>query len=396
MRVWHWPQGRIKYLGYDNLKKMAQVLVPLDGVAKATTRQNDPLLPPLTYATGLEFKPDRNDYPAWRNYDKVFECSLLATIQNNQFLVTEVCRRLAMTDTDPLDVDEYLTFLIPRFTASFPAFSDYDATASKEYPFCAVLKYLLTSFQKGNSNGLRIQDVIELLLGNPCDGTEDLDFYARLRPVPFTPTEEAERQMRESLLFISQSSFLKWHRRRLYLDIMAGDDASEAAFRSMMEPANILALPDPAAQILALGTGLSNAGAPLLTARQLPSNIQFTEGKRVRATHLRIERSGYLRQTYFAQQRKPYLCDMCRADLKNRYSWTDNLLEIHHLLPLSSSLITTKSGTSLEDVVALCPNCHKSVHVYYKWWLNSQYKEDFRDEQEARTVYQQVRGRITL
>lgn len=393
MRVWQWPQGRLEYLGYDNLKKMAEALLPLDGISVAPG-QGDPLRLPLTNATGLLFKPISSAYRVWRNYDKVFECSLLATTQQNRFVVTDVCRRLATTNTDPLDVDEYLTFLIPRFTAFFPAFSGYNAAAAKEYPFCAVLKYLLASLRAGRSNGLSVEEAIELFLGNACDGTEPLGFYARLQPVPFGLNGDAVRQMRESLLFISQSSFLKWHRGRLYLDMLAGDIPSEEAFQKMIEPVTLPALSDPAAQILALGTGLSNLNSPLLTTRQQPADVLFTEGKRTRATHLRIERSVYLRRYYFAQTNRPFLCDMCRADLNHRYSWADNLLEIHHLLPFSSSLVTTKSGTSLNDVVALCPNCHKSVHVYYKQWLNSQRIEDFRNEREALTIYRQARGQF--
>ena len=53
-----------------------------------------------------------------------------------------------------------------------------------------------------------------------------------------------------------------------------------------------------------------------------------------------------------------------------------------------------RQNNNVGNLVILCPNCHKSVHVYYKQWLNSQRIEDFRNEQEARRIYQQARGQF--
>lgn len=122
----------------------------------------------------------------------------------------------------------------------------------------------------------------------------------------------------------------------------------------------------------------------------------FTEGRRVRVTHLRIERSPRLRRLYFSTRQEPILCDMCFCNTSARYPWTSNLLEIHHLLPLSSTLSITTQGTSLADIVALCPTCHKSVHAYYRNWLNQKRVDDFCSTDEAREVYQQVKREIQL
>ena len=90
------------------------------------------------------------------------------------------------------------------------------------------------------------------------------------------------------------------------------------------------------------------------------------------------------------------ICNMCTCDMRHRYPWTDNLLEVHHLLPLSSAITITGEGTSLEDVVGLCPNCHRSVHVYYKRWFEKNLVNDFFSKDEAREVYQSAKREIQL
>ena len=294
-------------------------------------------------------------------------------------------------------MDEYLTFLIPRFYHPFPAFDDYHPTAKQYFPFCAVLKYLLASHEVGGEQSIALNDVISIVLGNDCDGTEPLAHYRALQPTGYTAQGDERRQIREALIFISQSSFLLWHKDRLYLDVLKGDMESARAVGKMLEPVVRPRGVDRDAEILLLGKDSGSlAVMPLITARQEPSDVIFTEGKRVRAMHLRTERSRSLRNAFFKQLAKPFVCDMCSSNLKQVYPWTDEMLEIHHLLPLASALEITGKGTSLQDVVALCPNCHKSVHVYYKEWLNRRIQDDFRTRQEAHSVYQEAKGQIQL
>lgn len=63
------------------------------------------------------------------------------------------------------------------------------------------------------------------------------------------------------------------------------------------------------------------------------------------------------------------------------------MLDIHHLLPLSSSIAITTKGTSLSDIVGLCPSCHRSIHIYYTKWLKRAGQDDFRSKAEAMEVY---------
>jgi len=85
---------------------------------------------------------------------------------------------------------------------------------------------------------------------------------------------------------------------------------------------------------------------------------------------------------------------MCNTRL--RYPWTDNLLEIHHLLPLSSAITITGEGTSLEDIVGLCPNCHRSVHIFYRRWFEENLVNDFSSKNQAREVYQSATEAIQV
>jgi predicted HNH restriction endonuclease len=79
-----------------------------------------------------------------------------------------------------------------------------------------------------------------------------------------------------------------------------------------------------------------------------------------------------------------------------RYPWTDNLLELHHLLPLSSSLTISLRGTSIDDVEPLCPNCHKGIHVYYSTFLRGSGLEDFETKQQAKEVYSEAKRTVVL
>ncbi len=389
---WRWDQGRLDYFRFDRLVKIAKVLNTLQGVGLNAGHQ-DALRPALEDNTGLPFSP--KNYTVWRNYKRVFGSALLATDTGGYLAITGICRWLAAETEDPVNVDEYLSLLAPRFYFPFPAFQDYSADVTPTFPFSASLKYLLAAIETQREASLSLQDVFALIIGNHCTGLESVEHYVNLPTTPYMPVGDEERQVRELLIFLSQSSFLKWHRNRLYLDVRAGDVESIDVIKKMAEPLATAHNADAAQEILTLGAFPNLVfGASADTTRREPADVVFTEGKRVRVMHLRAERSPYLRQWFFSRLTRPYLCDMCRCDPKTMYPWTENILEVHHLLPLSSALTVTGTGTSLQDIVALCPNCHKSVHTFYKTWLNSATLNDFRSRQEAAGVYQEAKGMV--
>jgi hypothetical protein len=112
----------LEYFVFDNLKAIASVLSNLNGI-EINPASFDPLRPVLVNSTGLRFAPAH--YRVWRNYARVFGCTLLATKVGKHLFVSDICLRLA--DDTIRDVDEYLTVLIQRFRYPSPVFDSYDS-----------------------------------------------------------------------------------------------------------------------------------------------------------------------------------------------------------------------------------------------------------------------------
>jgi len=389
MSKWRWDQGRLIYFDYNNLKLMAQSLIQIDG---ASLRDDpDPLRGILEQNTGMPFAP--SSYRVWRNYKRVFECSFLATSIENKINCTDFCKELALQSGKFQDVDDYLFHYIPRFRFPYPAFQDYNSKDKIIYPYCAVLKLLFSRLIFSNNPILNLEDVFTYLIGNNVDGTEELSYYRDLQPKSYTPKGDEKRQVREMLIFISQMSILKWHKKSMILDISVADFHNYNDFSELLTPHFIQPKVLKAEDFFSL-TNLNEANAIIkLQPRESPNDEVFIEGKRSRVTHLKIERSPILRKMFLEAFPEP-ICDMCICNTKNRYPWTKYLIEIHHVLPLSSSLGITSKGTSLNDVVGLCPTCHRSVHLYYNKWLKLQQVDDFNDRDEALEVYHEAKAQI--
>lgn len=391
--TWRWDQGRLSYFNFDNLRRIAAVLVEMVGI-EINTPAGDPLRAALEAGTGMPFSLD--SYRVWRNYKRVFECSMLATSLNGQLFVSDVGKRLA-SDAD-MDVDGYLASVIPRFRYPFPAFQDYETAESHVFPFCAVLKYLIARFEADGHASLDLDGLFSLIVGNGCDGTESTDHYLQLKQTGYRPNADENRQVRELVIFLSQMSVLKWQGGEITLDVAPDDFDTLNALKRIATPQYLSAGKALREEEFASLTSLSGEGVfegLVFASRESPLDRLFVEGKRNRVTHVKIERSPMLRRMYFARFPSTS-CDMCRCDTRSRYPWTDNLLELHHLLPLSSALHVTVKGTSLEDVVPLCPTCHRSVHSYYGIWLNNENRRDFSHRDEARSVYDNVKSAIRI
>jgi 5-methylcytosine-specific restriction protein A len=60
----------------------------------------------------------------------------------------------------------------------------------------------------------------------------------------------------------------------------------------------------------------------------------------------------------YAKRRAAGTCQLCGAPAPFSDRHGDPFLEIHHLVPLA------EGGTdTVENVAALCPNCHRRMHV---------------------------------
>lgn len=393
IQKWRWDQGRLDYFQFDNLKAMAQCLVWLDGII-INQGDNDPIRSALERFTGLPFAP--KSYKVWRNYKRVFECSFLATNIDENLYVTDFCKRIASDDDTTMGTDEFLTLFISRFRFPFPAFSDYTKSSDVVYPFCAILKYLVSNFLSGKSTFVSLEDVFRIIVGNNCTGLEPIQYYASLKSIEYVPEDDEQRQVREMLIFISQLSFLKWNKGLLFLDISRKDYEDYNGFQDLITPYYSELKETREEEYLAMTSLHNSITYPFrLQSREIPTDSIFTEGKRTRVTHIKIERSPLLRKLFFEKYPKT-VCNMCICDTHQRYPWTDNILEIHHVLPLSSSLLVNIQGTSLSDVVGLCPNCHRSIHSYYKNWLDKNGLDDFRNANEAKEIYAQAKNSIAV
>jgi hypothetical protein len=94
--------------------------------------------------------------------------------------------------------------------------------------------------------------------------------------------------------------------------------------------------------------------------------IRFeSEGKYKIVSHLRRERSSALRNTKiksFAKEHKRIHCELCKTNLSDVYppNLAEGYIEVHHIKPIA--LLEENSPTYLDDLILLCPNCHRMVH----------------------------------
>lgn len=387
--MWRWDQGRLLYFQFDVLSSIAKVLVKFDNVD--TSRCENLFRQTLIAETGMPFLPEH--YTIKRNYSRVFQCSFLARFMGNQLVATDICRDLADTDGKIKSADDYLFNYVSKFRFPFPAFDNYNAAEQRVYPFCAILKFLIAQRELGVEAKLSLDDIFDYIVGNNCTGFEDIEYYKRLTPVAYSYSDTERRQLREMVIFLSQLSILKVYNGFLYLDEIS-DSAKAEMLDNFLKPENRFAKADRMEEFFemtSLGNKIIVPTFEVFTAE--PADIEFIEGNRKRVEHFRVERSGLLRK-YYRQVNPHPVCCACGADMCKRYPWTDYMLDIHHLLPLSSAVAISSSGTSLADIVGLCPSCHRAVHMYYRKWLKANEQIDFKSKQEACDVFLQATKEI--
>ncbi|MCU4164191.1 HNH endonuclease [Carboxylicivirga caseinilyticus] len=389
--IWRWDQGRLLYFQFDVLKNMAEVLSELSGTSMLAG--TDILRNALEDKTNLPFAP--SNYTVWRNYKRVFECSFLATKIDGKLQATDFCLEICRQDGSINDVDDYFSLYIPRFRFPFPAFQDYNPKDNVIHPFCAILKFLASRIELGDEPKITIEEVFGIIIANNCTGFETIEDYKKLLPIPYTIKGDQKRQVREMLIFISQMSILKWFNNSLYLDI-DNDEINSPEFRKLITPK--LLLPNKLKEEDFLKLTKTSDGIILPTkirSRESASDELFIEGKKSRVTHLKIERSPLLRKVFLQNNPEP-VCHMCETNMSLRYPWTKYLIEMHHILPLSSTIAISTKGTSMDDLIGLCPSCHKSVHLFYKTWLDAESIDDFRSKNEAKDVYLQAKRKLVI
>lgn len=273
-----------------------------------------------------------------------------------------------------------------------PVFQGYDHLQPQVFPIIAIIKFLISEVRTKQKNYVSINEIQDFLMANNVTGSESLNFYATLTP---NACHADIRQTRELVRFISQLSFLKWDHPTLHLELTDNQDLSQ--MNSLLKPNPKTRLSQANHELVELGKNFQKESLENLTIGKINVlDSEFTEGSKIRATHLRTERSAKLKEIYFARAQFPHTCDMCRINTLEQYPWVERLIEIHHLLPLSSPVQVGARTTSIKDVVGLCPSCHRATHRYYNKWLKDHNLKDFRNYDEARNTYGEARHSIVI
>lgn len=387
--MWRWDQGRLLYFQYDVLKKIAKALIKFNNVDIASCEQLFRNV--LMTKTGMPFLPEH--YTIKRNYSRVFQCSFLASFIGNIIVVTDICRDLASEDGKIKSVDDYLFNYIPKFRFPFPAFDNYNSTEQRIYPFCTIIKYLIAKQELGIEAKVSLDEIFAYIIGNNCTGFEDIAYYKTLTPTNYKFNDTERRQLREMIIFISQLSVLKVYNGFLHLDVI-NENAKEEMLSQFLKPENRFQKAERIEEFLEMTSITKKIIVPTFEVfTSDPADIEFIEGNKRRVEHFRVERSGLLRK-YYMQVNSTPVCCACGTDMSIRYPWTDYMLDIHHLLPLASTVAISPHGTSLADIVGLCPSCHRAVHMYYRKWLKTNEQSDFISKQEAYDVFLQATKEI--
>jgi hypothetical protein len=388
MTLWRFDQGRLDYFQFDEVKRIAFALADVNGIPKPNV-DDDILRRILSNYSLRPFAPA--NYTVWRNYKRVFGCLLLATEVAGRIVCTDLCKILA-TNSDEIDIDDYMRHFATHFYYPSPVFDGYNCTDPQTFPVVAIIKFLLSEYLVRGKNFVTVDEIGSHLIVNDVTGLEPLNFYSTLKPKKF---KGDLRQPRELIRFVSQFSFLKWNNPNLYLEVTNKEEVLQ--IEKLLAPLLTPRRPHAEAELLNLGSNFQGTALGDLTISQINViDTEFTEGSKIRVTHLRTERSVKLKDFYFANISNPHICDMCTMDTKERYPWTDRIIELHHLLPLCSPVRVDTGKTSIKDIAGVCPSCHRATHKFYSKWLRNSGLKDFQNYEEARYVYSEAKQQVVL
>ncbi len=379
--MWRFDQGRIEYFQFDEIRKIAKYAVAHDLLSS--------IRKPLVAATGLPFLPNNDAYRPWRNYSRVFRTAMLVANIDGSAKPTKVARILAQ---DGLTTsDDYFHFLAQVFSDPHPSFQEWQPTDNPRFPLLFTIKFVLARTAHGFSQ-TSYDEIVGAYDASGFDGDEDQTAFLELARQDWSVNVDP-RQPRESIQVISQISYLTATSTSVSVSLDA-DDARDmfvnlAAVRGKQEA-------NREREIMRLSNLYEGAIADLdfgfsKTVLEELVEAGFEEGNRVERTHVVLERNGLVRDAFFAANPTSN-CDFCERDTSAEYPWADRVLDIHHVLPLCSGTRSSGKGTSLGDLVAICPTCHRAVHRYYTRWLKEAGRKDFADAAEARSVYDAAKG----
>lgn len=384
----------MEYFQYDVLRTIARFALRHD------LKNSTPAL--IRAETGLGFAAPETHTP-WRNYSRIFKLCLLVSEENGRAIPTDVANILAQSGA--VTCDEYIHFLVEATTDPSPALSDWSShsmTGRVRHPLCFSLKYILAKIAGLNEYITPINEIIGAYNQSGFSGEEDDTAFLNLMPnrnnYPSAALTPDPRQARESIKFISQISYLHCEGNEIIASL-SQEDALE-----IFHALNPISGPrenESSAEIRRLASFFRDGSDHDFFDYKstILSDVResgFEEGSKVKKTHIVIERNAKLRQLFF-NQRPSAICDACNINTHQKYPWVNRVLDIHHVLPLSSGTrVDSRRGTMLEDLVAICPTCHRAVHRFCDAHLRSERKQDFLTETEARSVYSRAKDTITV
>lgn len=385
--MWSWDQGRLEYFQFDNLKKIARFALEND--LRLTDRKT------LVASTGMPFLPDNGAYPPWRNYSRVFGLSLICAKHGTGSRPTKIA--FALASDGGTTTDEYFHFLCQASTDPSPVLQGWHSSLPRRYPLLFSLKFMLARAANGK-NTTSISEIIASYGASNFVGDEDFKAFSAL--VDAMPvTSSVDRQAAESIQVIAQISYLSLARRDVTVSLSPEDAAS--VFQQL-RPISGSSKPDGAGEVFRITDEFDDAVGRLeldyastavkdVEEAGFSGATTFAEGAKTRKTHLVIERNSKLRTEFF-RANPSAVCSFCDLNTADTYPWTPRILDVHHLLPLCSGARTSKNGTLLDDLVAVCPTCHRGIHRYYDVWLKSAGQKDFLDADEAKMVYLEAKN----
>jgi len=385
--VWRWDQGRLAYFNFENLRLIAKAAVELD--LKSASHEE------LRGKTALPFSPVASNYLPWRNYQRIFKLMRLVIVKDNVAKPTQVAQLLSRTGL--VTSDEFIHYIVCSHTDPNPAFQNWDPSLPPKWPLLFSLKYLLACRKIFPNHVCTLNEVMCAYQSSNFSGIEDETAFAVLLnngPISehILPRQDIVRQGRESLKFFAQLSYLMMPDSKKIAVNLSEEKAADL-FRDLA--AVVLdAVADPAEQISNLASlfaeGANEDFGFIQTDQDIILESGFTEGTKTQKTHLVIERNGSLRIEYF--KRNPTAtCDVCAIETIKTYPWTKGVLDLHHVLPLSSGVEIDKSGTKFSDLKPVCPTCHRAVHRHYSIWLKQTKNPDFSSREEAFGVYDKLK-----
>lgn len=392
--MWKWDQGHLEYFEYDNLRIMSEFVCKYD-LKRAETEF-------LRKYTKLPFKsPSTHNH--WRNYSRVFKQCLLLSEINNVAEPTAIAKLLSTPGL--VTCDEYIHFIVEASTDPSPALTDWKQVEGcipvLRNPLCFSLKYILAKIASGGGNESSIVEIIGAYIYSNFTGSEDSCAFIKLicSQQNFENfTEEYNiRQARESLKFISQISYLHISGNKIIASL------SETDARNIFEELSPVSGPfciDGNDEIVRLADLFRDGSTHdfFEYENSVTSSLYengFKEGNKIKKTHITIERNSQLRSLFF-KNNSTSICDSCNVDTKLKYPWTERVLDLHHILPLSSGTrVDSRSGTILDDLIPVCPTCHRAIHRYYEIYLRQNLRTDFQSRDEAYQAYSFAKQEIS-